>query len=664
MKKYGTTWAVFFLLLVLIIFVFSLANLTRREEALSYSQLRTLVADGSASKQIKKVTITNNENEIGVYKMGMGDREQRVVVPAEAKEDLIREFNKAGINVEVKDPDKSGFWFSMISSFFLPILVLVGLLVMFRSAQSGGNQAMSFGRSRAKLMVDNKVKVSFADVAGIDEAKQELQEIVDFLKSPEKFQALGARIPRGVLLVGAPGTGKTLLAKAVAGEAGVPFFSISGSDFVEMFVGVGASRVRDLFDQAKKHAPCIVFVDEIDAVGRQRGAGLGGGHDEREQTLNQLLVEMDGFEGTTGIIVIAATNRPDILDSALLRPGRFDRQVVIDRPDVGGREQILNVHAKGKPLATNVELKTLARRTPGFTGADLSNLLNEAALIAARADKREIEMKDLELAIDKVIAGPEKKTRIISHKEKEMTAYHEVGHALMCILLKNAFPLHKVTIIPRGFALGLTMFFPEEDILTQTRSQLIDQIGVSLGGRVAEEVVYGEVTTGAQDDLEKSTKLARRMVTEFGMSDRLGPMTFGKRHDHVFLGREFGHERDYGENIATIIDEEVSKIVGEQYAKVQELLTSHRPHMDAIVKVLLEKETLDKKEVDAIIEEVNRKLAAGESLGGTDDGDGDHTLTPPSDYVTEDGTRIVLKEPDKQTEPPQDPGPQLKPKFA
>ncbi len=664
MKKYGTTWAVFFLLLVLIIFVFSLANLTRREEPFSYSQLRALVAEGSASKQIRKVIITNNENELGVVKAGMGDREQRVVVPAEAKEDLIREFNKAGINVEVKDPDKSGFWFSMISSFFLPILVLVGLLVMFRSAQSGGNQAMSFGRSRAKLMVDNKVKVSFADVAGIDEAKQELQEIVDFLKSPEKFQALGARIPRGVLLVGAPGTGKTLLAKAVAGEAGVPFFSISGSDFVEMFVGVGASRVRDLFDQAKKHAPCIVFVDEIDAVGRQRGAGLGGGHDEREQTLNQLLVEMDGFEGTTGIIVIAATNRPDILDSALLRPGRFDRQVVIDRPDVGGREQILNVHAKGKPLAANVELKTLARRTPGFTGADLSNLLNEAALIAARADKREIEMKDLELAIDKVIAGPEKKTRIISAKEKEMTAYHEVGHALMCILLKNAFPLHKVTIIPRGFALGLTMFFPEEDILTQTRSQLIDQIGVSLGGRVAEEVVYGEVTTGAQDDLEKSTKLARRMVTEFGMSDRLGPMTFGKRHDHVFLGREFGHERDYGENIATIIDEEVAKIVSDQYANVQDLLTKHRPHMDAIVKVLLEKETLDKKEVDAIIEEVNRKLASGESLTGGSDSDGDHTITPPGEYVNEDGTKIVLKEPDLQTEPPQDPGPQLKPKFA
>ena len=539
-------------------------------------------------------------------------------------------------------------------------MLLVGFFIMFRSAQSGGNQAMSFGRSRAKLMVDNKVKVTFADVAGIDEAKQELQEIVDFLKNPEKFQALGARIPRGVLLVGAPGTGKTLLAKAVAGEAGVPFFSISGSDFVEMFVGVGASRVRDLFDQAKKHAPCIVFVDEIDAVGRQRGAGLGGGHDEREQTLNQLLVEMDGFEGTTGIIVIAATNRPDILDSALLRPGRFDRQVVIDRPDVLGREQILSVHSKGKPLAKDVELKTLARRTPGFTGADLSNLINEAALIAARLDKREIEMIDLELAIDKVIAGPEKKTRLISAREKKMTAYHEIGHALMCILLKNAHPLHKVSIIPRGFALGLTMFFPAEDILTQTRSQLIDQIGVSLGGRVAEETVYGEITTGAQDDLEKATKMARRMVTEFGMSDRLGPMTFGRRNDHVFLGRDFGHERDYGENVATIIDEEVKRLINDNYTRVRELLLQYRPHMDAIVEVLLEKETLDVKEVDAIIEEVNRKQGLSMPTAGSSRDDAGPT--PPPSIVLDDG-KIVLKEAEIKQEPP-DPQPGLTPKFA
>jgi len=656
MRKYGTTWAVFFLLVVLVIFVFSLTSISRREEPLTYSQLQNLLKEGKAD-QIQKATLTNGEN-VGFFKVAGSDRERSVILPAEAKEDLIKELNTAGVTVEVKEPDKSSFWFQLISSFFLPILLLVGFLFMFRSAQSGGNQAMSFGRSRAKLMVDNKVKVSFNDVAGIDEAKQELQEIVDFLKSPEKFQALGARIPRGVLLVGAPGTGKTLLAKAVAGEAGVPFFSISGSDFVEMFVGVGASRVRDLFDQAKKHAPCIVFVDEIDAVGRQRGAGLGGGHDEREQTLNQLLVEMDGFEGTTGIIVIAATNRPDILDSALLRPGRFDRQVVIDRPDVLGREQILNVHGRGKPLAKDVELKTLARRTPGFTGADLSNLINEAALIAARADKREIEMLDLELAIDKVIAGPEKKTRLISVKEKTMTAYHEVGHALMCILLKNAHPLHKVTIIPRGFALGLTMFFPEEDILTQTRSQLIDQIGVSLGGRVAEETVYGEITTGAHDDLEKCTKLARRMVTEFGMSDRLGPMTFGKRHEQVFLGRDFGHERDYGENIATVIDEEVSKLVTVQYERVKDLLIKYRPHMDAIVKVLLEKETLDRKEVDAIMEEVDRRIAAG--LPPVDD----PPVTPPT--AVSGGDVLKVPAPPEVDVAPQDPEvkPEFKPKFA
>jgi cell division protease FtsH len=658
MRKYGTTGAVFFLLLVLVVFVFSLTSVTRKEDSPTYSQLQTLLAKGDA-KQIKNVAVTNGESIIQV-KMDGSDHFQNVIVPAEAKEDLLKQLNKAGVPLDVREPDKSSFWFSMISSFFLPILLLVGFLFMFRSAQSGGSQAMSFGRSRAKLMVDSKVKVTFGDVAGIDEAKQELQEIVDFLKNPEKFQALGARIPRGVLLVGAPGTGKTLLAKAVAGEAGVPFFSISGSDFVEMFVGVGASRVRDLFEQAKKHAPCIVFVDEIDAVGRQRGAGLGGGHDEREQTLNQLLVEMDGFEGNTGIIVIAATNRPDILDSALLRPGRFDRQVVIDRPDVLGREQILSVHSKGKPIASDVDLKVLAKRTPGFTGADLSNLINEAALIAARFDKREIEMPDMELAIDKVVAGPEKKTRIISAKEKEMTAYHEVGHALMGKLLKNAHPLHKVTIIPRGFALGLTMFLPEDDMLTQTKSQLIDQIGVSLGGRVAEELVYNEVTTGAQNDLEKSTKLARRMVTEFGMSERLGPMTFGKRHEHVFLGREMGHERDYGEGVATIIDEEVKSFVDTQYQRVRQLLTEYRPHMDEIVKVLLDKETIDAKDVDAIIKEVDRKLGRAVTDTNVGGGDGGNPTATAGETVIK--TDAMEAGDDQNQEPDQKP--EFKPKFA
>lgn len=665
MKKYGTTWAVFLLLLILVIFAVSLANMGKKEDSLTYSGLVNLIHEGKAN-EIERVIFTNNENTVAVKLHDNTERERQVVVPAEAKSDLIKELNAANVKIDTHDVDKSGLWFSMLSSFFLPILVLIGLLFMFRSAQSGGNQAMSFGRSRAKLMVDNKVKVSFSDVAGIDEAKQELQEIVDFLKSPEKFQALGARIPRGVLLVGSPGTGKTLLAKAVAGEAGVPFFSISGSDFVEMFVGVGASRVRDLFDQAKKHAPCIVFVDEIDAVGRQRGAGLGGGHDEREQTLNQLLVEMDGFEGSTGIIVVAATNRPDILDSALLRPGRFDRQVVIDRPDILGREQILNVHGKGKPLAKDVDLKTLARLTPGFTGADLSNLINEAALIAARSDKREVEMLDLEQAIDKVLAGPEKKSRIISPKEKEMTAYHEVGHALMYTLLPNANPLHKVTIIPRGFALGLTWSYPDEDVLSQTRAMLIDQIGALLGGRIAEEVVYGDVTTGAQNDLERSTSIARRMITEFGMSDRLGPMTFGRRNDHVFLGRDFGHERDYGENIATKIDEEVSEVISTQYARVKELLLKHRPHMDAIVKQLLEKETLDRKEVDAIIEEVNRRLALGLDPNPPADESGDGK--PPGLAAPEATIAIKekeeVKEEGKDENRDNDSSPGLTPKFA
>jgi len=458
-------------------------------------------------------------------------------------------------------------------------------------------------------LMDNNVKVRFKDVAGIDEEKQELEEIVDFLKNGEKYLALGAKIPKGVLLVGAPGTGKTLMAKAVAGEAGVPFFSISGSDFVEMFVGVGASRVRDLFEQAKKHSPCIVFIDEIDAVGRQRGAGLGGGHDEREQTLNQLLVEMDGFDGTTGIIVVAATNRPDILDNALLRPGRFDRQVVIDKPDVQGRQQILEVHVKGKPLASEVDIKTLAKRTPGFTGADLSNLLNEAALLAARYEKKEIEMEDVEMAIDKIIAGPEKKSRIISDEEKENTAYHEVGHALLSKLLNNSDPLHKVTIIPRGMALGVTMTLPEKDHLTYKKEQLLDQITMLLGGRIAEELVFGpdKITTGAHNDLERATNIAKKMVTAYGMSDALGPLTFGKRNEHVFLGRDFGSERDFSEEIAFKIDTEIRSIIDARYEIAKNLLTENRDIMEEIAKVLLEKETLDKDEIDEIISKVREK---------------------------------------------------------
>jgi cell division protease FtsH len=607
MKKYQSTGVYILLVLMLSVFIASLfLEKTEVVKTISYSQFINKVKDGS----IKSVEITGNLVTATPTGSSAASTAYEVFIP-QNDPGFIDKLEKSNVDIAVKAPSNSSQWIGLIGTLILPVLLLLGLFLMFRSAQAGGSQAMSFGKSKAKLMLDNKVKITFDDVAGIDEAKQELEEIVDFLKNGERYLALGAKIPKGVLLVGAPGTGKTLMAKAVAGEAGVPFFSISGSDFVEMFVGVGASRVRDLFEQAKKHAPCIVFIDEIDAVGRQRGAGLGGGHDEREQTLNQLLVEMDGFDGTTGVIIVAATNRPDILDNALLRPGRFDRQVVIDKPDILGREQILNVHIKGKPLADDIDVKTLAKRTPGFTGADLSNLLNEAALLAARRDKKEIHMSEMEEAIDKVIAGPEKRSRIITEEEKENTAFHEAGHALLSKLLKNCDPLHKVSIIPRGMALGLTMTLPEKDHLTYTKAQLLDRISMLLGGRIAEEMIYGpeKITTGAQNDISRVTEIATKMVTSYGMSDILGPMTFGKKNEHVFLGRDFGHERDFSEEVASIIDREIKKLVEGQYNYAKGLLEENRDIIEEIVKNILEKETLDEPEVEEIIQRVRGQRA-------------------------------------------------------
>lgn len=610
------------LAIVVLVFVSSvfMSGPTTSTSEISYSDFIQKLENGEFSKVEKAddflIAIPKNQpaakqteqkpaepNPFGIEKKNP-QVQYKVLTPKD--NNLMSKLEDAKVEISVKKPSESSQLMALLGTLLLPLLFIIFLVVMAKSIQAGGSQAMSFGKSKAKMLLDSKVKTTFKDVAGIDEEKQELEEIVDFLKNGDKYIKLGAKIPKGVLLVGAPGTGKTLMAKAVAGEAGVPFFSISGSDFVEMFVGVGASRVRDLFDQAKKHQPCIIFIDEIDAVGRQRGAGMGGGHDEREQTLNQLLVEMDGFDENTNIIVIAATNRPDILDNALLRPGRFDRQIVINKPDILGREQILNVHAKNKPLDKEVELKLLAKRTPGFTGADLQNLLNEAALLAARHDQKTITMGNLEEAIDKVMAGPEKKSRIISDEEKENTAYHEVGHALLAKLLKNTDPLHKVSIIPRGMALGITMTLPEKDHLTMKKSQLLDMITMTLGGRVAEEIVYGKesITTGASNDLEKVTSLARNMVTKYGMSEKMGNMAYGKDEQHIFMGRDFGVRRDFSEEIAAEIDKEVKKIVDERYEMAKELLIKNRDMLEYISKELLDKETLDEKEFVELMEKV------------------------------------------------------------
>jgi cell division protease FtsH len=546
------------------------------------------------ANRVEEVTITGSQVR-GKYRDG---ETFKTTTPSQYN-DLVGVLRQHQVSIDVKDANRSP-WFSLLISWFPFVLLIVFWVFFMRQMQAGGNKALSFGKSRAKLASGGQKKLTFKDVAGVDEAKEELKEIIDFLKDPQRFQRLGGKIPKGVLLVGAPGTGKTLLARAVAGEADVPFFSISGSDFVEMFVGVGASRVRDLFDQGKKHAPCLVFIDEIDAVGRQRGAGLGGGHDEREQTLNQLLVEMDGFDSNEGIILIAATNRPDILDSALLRPGRFDRRIVVNMPDVKGREQILQVHVRKIPLNKDADLKVLARSTPGFSGADLANLVNEAALLAARYGQADVTMKDMEAAKDKVMMGVERKSMIISDEEKKSTAYHEAGHALIAQIIPEADPIHKVTIIPRGMALGVTQQLPLDDRYTYNKDYLEAQLSVLLAGRVAEIMLLGQTTTGAANDFEKSTEIARKMVCQWGMSE-LGPLTYGERDDLIFLGRDLAMNKNFSERTAELIDEQVKKIINKSYARSQELLERHRRKLLKIAKALLEKEVLDSDEIAKLV---------------------------------------------------------------
>ncbi len=619
-----------FYLLIIIIAISIIdyySSRTTPKQEISYTQFLKQVEE----QKVERVTIVDNTIR-GKLKDG---QEFATIAPNDPT--LINQLRDKGVDIKAEQPPQPPWWTTIFSS-ILPMLLLIGVwFFIMQQTQGGGNRVMSFGKSRAKLHGEEKTKVTFGDVAGADESKQELEEVVEFLKHPKKFNDLGARIPKGVLLFGPPGTGKTLLARAVAGEAGVPFFSISGSDFVEMFVGVGASRVRDLFEQAKKSAPCIVFIDEIDAVGRQRGAGLGGGHDEREQTLNQLLVEMDGFGVNEGIIIIAATNRPDILDPALLRPGRFDRQIVVDRPDVKGRLEILKVHTRGKPVAKEVDLDVLARRAPGFTGADLSNLVNEAALLAARRNKRRIEMPELEEAVERVVAGPERKSKVISDKEKKLTAYHEAGHALVGMMLTHTDPVHKVSIIPRGRAGGYTLMLPKEDRYYATRTELLEQLNTLLGGRVAEAVVLGEISTGAQNDLERATDLARKMITEYGMSEVLGPITFGRRQEQqVFLGRDISRDRNYSEEVAYSIDKEVRRMIEAAYAKTEEMLKDNIEKLHLVANALLERETLEGEELAQLLNQgkINEKdnnsddnqppieVAPVNTQNGPDDGTG------------------------------------------
>ena len=635
----------FYLLIILVaisvIDYFSTKNTNRQE--VEYTQFLQQVDKGDVSK----VVIIQN-----TIHGTLADGTEFTTITPDAPNndpDLYQKLSAKGIDIAAENPPEPPWWSQMFSS-VIPILLLIGVwFFIMQQTQGGGGRVMSFGKSRARMSGADKIKVTFRDVAGADEAKQELEEVVEFLKHPKKFNELGARIPKGVLLFGPPGTGKTLLARAVAGEAGVPFFSISGSDFVEMFVGVGASRVRDLFEQAKKNAPCIVFIDEIDAVGRQRGAGVGGGHDEREQTLNQLLVEMDGFAANEGIIIIAATNRPDILDPALLRPGRFDRQIVVDKPDVRGRLAILKVHTKGKPMAKDVDLDIIARRTPGFTGADLSNLVNEAALLAARRDKHKVGMTEMEEAIERVIAGPERKSHVMSEEEKRLTAYHEGGHTLVGMMLKHADPVHKVTIIPRGRAGGYTLMLPKEDRNYATRSELLDRLKVAMGGRVAEEVVLKEISTGASQDIQQASRIVRSMIMQYGMSDVLGPVAYGESQNHqVFLGRDINHQRNYSEEVASEIDKEVRKYMEEAYEACRKIITENRDKLEFIAQALMERETLTAKELEEL-------LTTG-SITDPDDKDEDDKPQSGTPAVTPlpveqaEKPEVVAKETEKESE--------------
>ncbi|MEZ4598653.1 MAG: ATP-dependent zinc metalloprotease FtsH [Syntrophotaleaceae bacterium] len=597
MNQFYKNLALWLVILLVMIMLWNLMSSRQVDQTIvSYSEFVSALEEGT----VREVTLQGNNIE-GTFK---DERTFKTFAPNDPN--LVSELRDKGVSIQAKAEDDGSLWMTMLI-YWGPILLLFGVWIFFiRQMQSGGGKAMSFGKSRAKLLTDTGGQVTFKDVAGIDEAKDELEEIVSFLKDPKKFSRLGGRIPKGVLLVGSPGTGKTLLARAIAGEAGVPFFSISGSDFVEMFVGVGASRVRDLFMQGKKNAPCIIFIDEIDAVGRHRGAGLGGGHDEREQTLNQLLVEMDGFESNEGVILIAATNRPDVLDPALLRPGRFDRQVVVPRPDIKGRTKILQVHARKVPLASNVNMEVVAKGTPGFSGADLANLINEAALLAARANKDHVDMDDLEAAKDKVMMGAERRSLVITEKEKKVTAYHEAGHAVVALYLPQTDPVHKVTIIPRGRALGVTTYLPEEEKYNESKAGLESFLCRLLGGRVAEELVFGEITSGASNDIERATSIARKMVCEWGMSEKIGPLAFGEKDGEVFLGRDFGHTKNYSEATAVEIDSEIRRIVQENYQRTRGILGEHRDGLMRVAEALLEKETLDGNEV--------RRLAMGEPV--------------------------------------------------